>query len=347
MKRISFIAVILVSCCLLYGQENKINYQCLDSVPGWLRENKVPSVAIAFLENGKLTEAKVYGELKKGITAPPDAIYNVASLTKPVTAILTLMLVNAGKWKLDEPLYHYWTDPDIKEDPRNKQLTTRIVLSHRTGFLNWRWNNGNTRLAFQFDPGTKYQYSGEGFEYLRKSLERKFGQSLEKLARKYLFEPLTMTDTRFTWDTAFENKFAGWHDRNGENSYETRKRDDICAADDLMCTINDYGKFAQFVLNRAGLSPTLFNEMSATQVKVGEHLTYGLGWLVVRDLPADEYAIVHSGADIGVRAIIILLPKSKRGVIVFTNGDNGQKIIKDIVAAALDCGPMLIKYMSQ
>lgn len=68
-------------------------------------------------------------------------------------------------------------DPDIADNPYVKKLTTRIILSHQTGFPNWRGNNADGKLTFEFEPGTKYQYSGEGYEYLRKALEKKFKKS--------------------------------------------------------------------------------------------------------------------------------------------------------------------------
>jgi CubicO group peptidase (beta-lactamase class C family) len=57
-----------------------------------------------------------YLELKKDTPAPDNAIFNVASLSKPISTLLTLQLVSNGDWDLDEPLYHYWVDPD---DPFN------------------------------------------------------------------------------------------------------------------------------------------------------------------------------------------------------------------------------------
>jgi CubicO group peptidase (beta-lactamase class C family) len=60
------------------------------------------------------------GELKPGVPAPRNTIFNVASLTKSVVALLALKLVSTGKWSLDEPLDKYWVDPDIKDDPRHK-----------------------------------------------------------------------------------------------------------------------------------------------------------------------------------------------------------------------------------
>ncbi len=163
----------------------------------WLQELNVPAVGIGYISNGKLTEVKVYGEIAPGTPAPYNTIFNVASLTKPITAIVTLKLVSEGKWNLDEPICNYWTDPDVKNEAFAKKLTTRHILSHQTGFSNWRGNNDDGKLHFEFEPGTKYQYSGEGFEYLRIAIEKKFNKSLDQLAHELIFDPLQMTDTEF------------------------------------------------------------------------------------------------------------------------------------------------------
>jgi len=160
------------------------------SMQSWLKENNIPTLGLGIIEGGKLQKVKVFGDTKKGVSVAQNAYFNVASLTKPVTAMVTLRLISLGKWKLDEPLDVYWTDPDIINDPRHQELTARMILSHQTGFPNWRWMNDDKKLNFQFNPGTKYQYSGEGFEYLRKALEKKFGKSLDQLAKELVFHPL-------------------------------------------------------------------------------------------------------------------------------------------------------------
>ena len=151
-----------------------------EKIPIWLSENDVPAAGIGIIENGKIKYVKVFGELEKGVPAPDDAIFNVASITKTITTMLTLTLVEKGQWDLDEPLYKYWVDPDVADDPLHKLLTTRHVLTHQTGLPNWR-RETKGKLKFNFPPGTKYQYSGEGFEYLRHALENKFSVPFEKL----------------------------------------------------------------------------------------------------------------------------------------------------------------------
>lgn len=314
-------------------ENKKIENPAFDNdaeIEKWLKDNKIPTLGIGIIENGKLQQIKVFGEITKGVSAPYNTIFNVASLTKPVTAMVALKLVSLGKWSLDEPVYKYWTDPDIASDPRSKKLTTRIILSHQTGFPNWRWMNENKKLNFLFDPGTKYQYSGEGMEYLRKALEKKFNKSLQQLANELIFQPLKMNDTRYVWDKNVDTtRFAIGYDKDGK-PYETVKNKTPNAADDLLTTIEDYGKFLVSVMNGDGLSKQVFDEMKSNQVASAKGKHFGLGFEIY-DLGNEEYALSHGGADNGVQTIIFILPKTKQGLLIFTNVDDGYKVYEKIL----------------
>jgi len=326
-------------CPLLAQQKDSSLPGEREWIEGLLKQNKVPAVGIGIIKEGALTEIKVYGELKKGTPAPYNTIFNVASLTKPVVAMLTLTLVNKGLWKLDEPLSRYWTDPDVVADPRSKTLTSWHVLTHQTGFMNWRWLHKTKKLTFDVDPGTKFGYSGEGFEYLKHALEHKFRKSLIQLVDTFLFSPLQMSETKFVWDsTVDERRFALWHDAAGNNAYTTYKRKDASAADDLLTTIEDYGKFSIAVLKGFGISPALFKNMVTphAQIKKGDYM--GLGWEVMPALRNEEYAMLHTGSDQGVQALVILLPLTKEGMIIMTNSDNGYKLYYSLIPQMLSLG---------
>lgn len=299
----------------------------------WLMQKKVPALGIGYIRNGRIEEVKVFGVLEKGKPAPPNTIWNVASLTKPVTALVALKLVDAGRWNLDEPLYKYWIDPDIAANPATKKLTTRHILSHQTGFPNWRYKAADGKLSFEFEPGTRYQYSGEGFEYLRKALENKFHTSLSRLADSLIFKPLHMRDTRYYWDTTVdEARFARWHDGKG-NLYETYKNETENGADDLLTTVEDYSKFMLHIMNGAGISETLYREMFSNQVRIGEGKYWGLGWRVDENVLNNNNAIINGGDDKGVHTFVMMLPSSKEGLLIFTNCDNGtDTYIKTIQA---------------
>lgn len=290
-----------------------------------------PTVGIGIIEEGKLTQIKVSGNLYDGTAAPYNALFNVASLTKPVTAIIVLRLVSLGKWKLDEPLYPYYTDPDLAQDPRHRKLTTRYVLSHQTGLPNWRWMQPDGKLRFDFDPGTRYQYSGEGFEYLRKAIEKKFGKSWEELAQELLFQPLQMKDTSYLWnDKKNEQRWVAGYDKNGK-AYDAVKNKTANAADDLTTSLEDYSRFLIAVLNGEGWSQDVLTSLKTKHSKIKENQYFGLGF-VIYDLGNGEIALAHSGADEGVNTVAFLLPKTKQGLVIFTNAEDGYKMYAEFLS---------------
>lgn len=314
-------------------ENKKIDNPIFDNnteIEKWLIENKVPTLGIGVIKDGKLQQVKVFGEIKKGISAPYNTIFNVASLTKPITAIVTLKLVSLGKWNLDEPICKYWTDPDVSKDKNCKILTTRHILSHQTGFTNWRGNNNDGKLHFEFQPGTKYQYSGEGFEYLRKSLEAKFHKSLNELATELIFKPLQMTDTKYFWDNKTDSsRFALGYNEKGI-AYETEKNKTANGADNLLTTVEDYGKFLTSVMNSEGLNEKVFNDMVKNQVETKNGKHFGLGFELY-DFGNGECALSHGGADKGCQTIVFVFPKTKQGLIIFTNVNDGYKVYEKII----------------
>jgi CubicO group peptidase (beta-lactamase class C family) len=112
-------------------------------VPLWLKAYEVPSAAVAFIEHGKLVWTAVYGQQTPGVPATDKTLYNVASLTKPISAEVILRLASDGKRSVDEPVYPYWTDWDVMDNPWSKLLTARLCLSHQTGFPT---GGGRTRI---------------------------------------------------------------------------------------------------------------------------------------------------------------------------------------------------------
>lgn len=320
----------LMSDVLSYDHGDPNKAKIPDNLEKLLKDNHIPTLGLGIIENGKLTQIKVYGKLNDKVSASYNSLFNVASLTKPVTAMTVLRLVSLGKWDLDEPLYKYFTDPDVAKDPRHKKLTTRLVLSHQTGFANWRWVNKDQKLSFDFDPGTKYQYSGEGFEYLRKAVEKKFGKSLEDLAKEIVFKPLNMNDTSYIWnDKKDADRIVIGYDKNGK-PYDIVKNKTPNAADDLTTSVEDYSKFLIAVMDNKLLSSKVFEEMKSKQVETKKSKYYGLGFEIY-DLGNNGISLSHTGSDKGVNTFAIGLPKTKKGLVIFTNVDDGYKIYETII----------------
>jgi CubicO group peptidase (beta-lactamase class C family) len=301
-----------------------------EKIEKWIKENNIPVLGLGIIEAGSLKQVRVFGETSKDVSAPYHTVFNVASLTKPVTAVVALKLVDLGKLDLDEPLYKYWTDPDIAKDPKLKKITARLILSHQTGFKNWRWLNEDKKLGFDFTPGTAYQYSGEGYEYLRKALENNFKKSLQQLAKELIFDPLNMTDTQYIWSEKLDSKrYALNYDKAGI-PYKTVKNITSNAADDLLTTIPDYSKFLTSLMNGSLISDKMYKEMKTPHVASEKTKHFGLGFEIYT-LENGEYALAHGGADDGVRTLFIILPETKQGLLIFTNSDTGGTAYEPLV----------------
>src|ERR1700683_1690337 len=173
----------------------------------WLKESDVPSVAVAYIENRRVAWTAVYGEQSPGVPATAKTLYNMASLTKPVTAETVLRLASAGKLSLNESMSPFWLDPDIRDDTWSKLLTPRLCLSHQTGFANWRRMTGGV-LKIRWEPGTKTGYSGEGYNYLGRFAEKKMAKPFDALAHEIVFDPIGMKETSYTAKEWYAGRFA-------------------------------------------------------------------------------------------------------------------------------------------
>lgn len=167
-------------------------------------------------------------------------------------------------------------------------------------------------------------------EYLRKALEKKFNKSLQQVANELIFQPLKMTDTKYVWDKNVDTtRLAIGYDKD-EKAYETVKNKIPNAADDLLTTVEDYGKFLVSVMNGDGLSKNVFEEMTKNQVASTKGKHFGLGFEIY-DLGNGEMALSHGGSDNGVQTIVFILPKTKQGLLIFTNSDTGGSVYETLL----------------
>ena len=315
-------------------------------LPGWLKQYNVPSASVAYIANGKLAWTAVAGEQSPGALATDRTLYNIASLTKPIVAETILRMASEGKLQLDEPIYPYWVDPDIKDNPWNKLLTPRLCLSHQTGFANWRrMTNGS--LTFKFQPGTQSSYSGEGYFYLARFAQNKMGQPFDRLAQDYVFGPTGMKDTSFTSQSWFNGRVAQPYANGAFASPALTSTWN--AADLVETTVADYAHFVASVMRNEGISPAIAaerlvmtrdwtSEEARDQVCASEapatttcHISagMGLGWQII--VHNGVTIVDHSGSDTGVNTLAFFIPSRHVGAVVFTNGDNGSKVIGEIV----------------
>lgn len=303
-----------------------------------LAEEKVPSVSVARIQRGKLVYAGAFGEQSAGVPATAATLYNIASLTKPISAEMILRLASQGKITLDEPMSAYWVDPDLVGDPRAERLTPRLALSHRTGFPNWR---GKKPLTFIHEPG-EWGYSGEGYQYVTRFVETKTGSDLESLADRLVFEPSGMLSTAYTERPWFKGRIAVPADAEGK-ALEPAFTKTAIAADLVYTTATDYARFMLEVMKDSHLSKEIAAQRRTVQTDLRQkwckdtaspacpdRIGMSLGWEVIGFGP--HVYFMHTGSDDGVKAFAYLSPTSGNGVVLLMNGENGMNMVLRLLA---------------
>ena len=156
-------------------------------VPQLMKDADVAGLGIGLLRDGELVWQHGFGVKNSKTKEPVDdtTVFEAASLSKPVFACAVLKLVDEGKFGLDKPLNQYLPgNYDVGEDARLGKITARLVLSHTTGFPNWRTGG---KLKIHFTPGERFSYSGEGMVYLSKVIEPRHGRALQRLHETHGF----------------------------------------------------------------------------------------------------------------------------------------------------------------
>jgi len=247
--------------------------------------------------------------------------------------MVVLALVGQGKWALDEPLSNYWVDPDLKSKPELAHLTTRMVLRHLSGLPNSR---GGGPLAFSSEPGAQQSYSGEGFRYLRRAIEAKYGRSFQSMADEYVFDPAGMTQSTFAWPADNEARVAGKF--YGDFEFDVPKGDESNIVGGLYATTRDLGRFLVWMNNDTGLSDELWaelatpNDIELLSAPEEDPRRHGLSWVIYDQ---NDLTLTHGGNEMGVRAYIAILPDRQSGLAVVVNGSGGVPLIRAIFEATL------------
>ena len=332
----------------------------IDATVGRLmKDDNVTGVGIAVFHNGKISYLKAYGQsdTEKGLALTPDTVMPAASMTKAAFATEVMLQVQKGVLDLDVPIQQYLPKPlpeyekyaDLQGDDRYKKLTLRILLSHTSGFPNFRWFEDDKKLKIHFEPGTRYAYSGEGFQLAQLVVETVTGKSLTPLMEDDLVGPLGMTRTSMVSEPRFESDFANGYDEHG-HSLGPQKRSKPGAAGSMQTTLHDYATFLSAIMRHQFLDAKTSAEMFMPQVKIHSthqfpslatettnahdaiQLSAGLGW----GLYASPYgrAFFKGGYDDGWRHQGLCFDNGD-GILIMTNSSNGDGIFKPVFDSIL------------
>lgn len=322
----------------------------------------VPGAAVAILRDGRTASLKGYGSRVAGHDFPvgPDTLFSVGSVSKIATAALCLKLVALGKLDLDQDVGRWlrrWQVPEGLEGDTS-DISLRMLLSHTAGFnvhgfkdvepsaplpsllqtLNGASPALNKPLQRIERAGSRCRYSGGGYMVAQTVIEDAMGQTFDALARRYLFAPLGMSRSRFdAAPSATTADIAHAHDGSGQPVALPRGWQSFpeLAPSGLWTSAHDLARLVEALCasyrKSGGFLPQALALDMMTAVSPG---TFGLGPRLAGEGSARIFH--HAGANDSYKAYIEGNLDSGDGLVIITNGTNGDVLGDEIRNAVSD-----------
>jgi methyl acetate hydrolase len=279
-----------------------------------VRDTRIPGIVALVVDADRVVYTGAFGKqnVGEGVPMAAGSIFRIASMTKPVTSVAVMMLVQEGDIGLDDAIGKYLpeladkqviasfnaADKTYTTRPASGPITVRHLLTHTSG-LGYAFSNPTLAalvgpepgasvagLPLLHDPGARWTY-GESTRVLGKLVEKVSGQTLDDFMAERIFVPLGMNDTFYTVPAAKAARVVTVHRTTPDGLVETPNPADITAPvygdGGLHSTAADYAKFIQLFLNdgRAPNGKRLLSE--ATVALMGEN---HIGAIFVEQQPA-------------------------------------------------------------
>lgn len=338
-----------------------LNFLALEAwIEEEMRTRHVPGLAVAVIQEGELVYARGFGVTGLGEQAVPvtaDTLFRVGSVTKQMTAILILRLVEAGLLNLDRPVIDYLPEFRLSDAQATEAVTLRLLLAHSSGLINQADHYGSRdpqglrryvlheipKLPVWYAPGQVFSYSNNNYNIAGLVAETVTGRSYDDLMQEYVFDALEMSRTTFDPLRAMGLGLAMpvMRGRDGEWSplpvfpENTANHPSFFA----MSSVRDLAHLALFHMNRGQFGgrqvvrADLVDEMHRPQQRnyYASQLAAGLG--IFSNVRKGVPLLTHFGDISSYSADIITVPTHKAAVIVV---NNNEFPIYDILYKVLD-----------
>lgn len=329
-----------------------------------MKREDVQGMALAVIDSGRIVHVAAYGyrNAARDLPLTTSTIMYGASLTKTAFTYMLMQLVDENRFDLDasvadllpHPLPEYnrkdYDYTDLAGDPRWRLLTPRILLTHSSGFANFRWLEPDKKLRFHFTPGTRYAYSGEGFYILQLILEQGLKFDVGKEMQTRVFDRLGMTNTSMTWRPDFANDLADGYALDGSMEPHD-ERSSVSAAGSMDTSIEDQARLWSAIVRGDGLSkasraemfrpqlaitsahefPSLAPETNPHNKEIG--LAAGLGLVTFQD--ASGPAFFKAGHNDWTGNMVLCLRSEKRCVVMLANDVRAERVYPELARFVL------------
>lgn len=328
-----------------------------DYVQSQMRQHNVPQVGFAIVTNTDIVYQRNF-QLDDETALPSDVVFQIASLSKPLTAWGVMALVEAGTIDLDAEVNSYLADWQIPNSEFREPVTVRRLLSHTSGigvsdgyegFLLTEQpqtlleslegaadNPENEAVRVVNEPGSAFVYSGGGYSVLQLLIEDVSGMTFEDYMRETVFDALMMENTGYALDDDLIARMAPVYDETG--TVAALRQHTALAAGGAYATLEDVALWVQAtladensVLSQATLQQ-MFEQQPEATLDFG--LSFGLGYHVDQLLRTEQAYIWHDGNNVsGWHTYLGILPEQNIGVVVLSNSPGGKALRENVACA--------------
>ncbi len=308
----------------------------------------IPGLAVSVALDSSIVYSEGFGtaDLMRRTPVGRETLFRLASVSKPLTAVAAMRLIELGLLDPDAPIGRYCPEFPEKEWP----VTARQLLSHTAGVRHYGSPRefGNTTHyddltspleifahdSLLFRPGTAFHYSSYGYLLLGCVMEGASGIPYAECLRRFVLEPAGMTSTSIATDTIDEARYAGAYGRDLKGSIVDAPPIDVSdriPGGGIISSADDLATFAIALGTGRLLSGPLLRMMATPQrLEGGATVQYGLGWIIADR--NDERRILHDGSQFGVRTLLLIVPARRVSVAVLANmeGDPTGRVIEEI-----------------
>ena len=326
-----------------------------------MRQQQIPGISVAVIEDYKIVCSKGYGVTQKDGSDPvtPSTLFLAGSISKPVAAVGALYLVEQGKLSLDEDVnlkLKSWKVPDNDFTAQHK-VTLGLLLDHTGGFTGGDFFPGytvgepmpslpqildglppanNDPMRVGFVPGTKWQYSGDGYLVIQQLMTDVAGTTFPELMRTAVFERLGMHESTYAQPLPAERAASAASGTlvNGWLVNGKWRNNPEMAAGGLWSTPSDLARLAiELALSAKGKANHVLSQATVRSMLTphwdngvlnilgteGDPDGMGYGFFVGKR----NGRFGHIGGNIGYQATLVMFRDTGNGVVIMTNSDVG------------------------
>jgi CubicO group peptidase (beta-lactamase class C family) len=313
-----------------------------------LNEYQIPGASLTIVHNGKILLQKSWGIQSNGEPVTKDTLFTIGSVSKPLTSLAIMKLVEQRKIALDHDIDSYIPSFQYNHNGFEKNITIRHLLTHTSGISsyeglkvadqNLRGENAIydavkklNHVKLNHEPGLVHQYSPANYLLLGSIIENVTGEPFSKFMNDEIYTQLGMNRTVSTFKEASKLGYKpGYKSFFGKPIVSKVSYDDSGAPYGYtVSTADDMSKYIQYMLNKEKLlSSELFNQYISPQVHRKDKMYYGLGWRISTD--ENNPYFFHGGETPDSRTELFINPKKNYGFILLTNKNDFSEAMSTI-----------------